>query len=129
MKKKILIAEDDPRVLNLYRLTLKEHFDLLEATNGKRALELAAAESPDLIVMDIVMPEMDGTEALRRLREAPATAMIPVILLTGKAPQKDLLVGYNRETDYYITKPFTSAELLEGVYQCLGKKDNPQARS
>lgn len=119
--------EDDRRIFNLYRLTLIEHFDIVEAYDGQKGLEMATTQSPDVIVLDIVMPVMDGFEVLKRLRDAPGTAKIPVILLTGKAPQKDLLVGYNRETDHYILKPFTGQELLDGVNQSLANSQDLEA--
>ncbi len=120
MKKKILIVEDDPRLLNLYQLELKESYDIVVAHNGKEALEMANVQLPDLVLMDIMMPVMDGLEALTRLKENAATATIPVILLTAKVQHKDVLEGYKTGADYYITKPFTYKELVNGINLCLG---------
>jgi CheY-like chemotaxis protein len=117
--KKILIVEDDPRLCSLYQMELKEHFEVVERHNGQEALEAVEQEKPDLVVMDIMMPVMDGLEALDKLRENPATAAIPVILLTAKVLHKDVLEGYKKGADYYITKPFTSRDLMNGIKMCL----------
>ncbi len=121
MKKKILIVKDNRRVLNLYQLSLKKSFDIILAYNGKEAVEMADSQTPDLILMDIIMPEMDGLEAVSRLKEDPATASIPVIVLTAKYQRMDILEGYVSEADDYISKPFTGAQLLNGINQFLGK--------
>jgi len=117
--KKILIVEDDPRLCSLYQLELKDQFEVIEAHNGQEALEAVEQEKPDLVVMDIMMPVMDGLEALSKLKDKPATAAIPVILLTAKVLHKDVIDGYKRGADYYITKPFTSRELINGINMCL----------
>ena len=121
MKKKILIVEDDRRLLNLYQLALEQSFDIILAYNGKGALDIAPVQLPDLILMDVIMPEMDGLEAVSRLKENPATASIPVILLTAKFQQMDILEGYMMGADSYLTKPFTGAQLLDGINQYLGE--------
>ena len=120
MKKTILVVEDDPSLVRLYQMTLKESYEILVAYNGQEALDQVNAHRPDLIVMDVMMPMMDGLEALSRLKENPETTTIPVILLTAKVQHKDVLEGYQTGADYYITKPFTSRELLNGISLCLG---------
>ena len=77
-------------------------------------------QKPDLIVLDIMMPQMDGLEVLTRLKGEPSTATIPVILLTAKVQYEDVLGGYKMGADYYITKPFTSTQLLNGINLLLG---------
>jgi len=119
MKKKILIAEDDLDMLNLYRGVLGDVFEIIPATNGKEAVELAVAEVPDLILMDIMMPVMSGLEALKLIRENPTATTIPVILLSAKSEYEDIRTGYSMGANFYITKPFTSKELLNGIKLCL----------
>lgn len=123
MEKKILIVDDDKRIVNLYQLVLKEYYDIIVAYNGQEALDLVNVQMPDLIVMDIMMPVMDGLQALTKLKKDPITATIPVILLTGRDRHKDVLGGYKMGADYYITKPFTSVELLNGISLFLEKKE------
>jgi CheY-like chemotaxis protein len=80
---------------------------------------MAASEPPDLILMDISMPEMDGLEVLKRLKDNTATSMIPVIFLTGKVEDENVLKGYKTGADYYITKPFTKNQLMNGIHLFL----------
>jgi len=121
MKKKIiLVAEDDLSLVDTYKLALGDSFEILVAYNGKEALDVVNTQVPDLILMDIMMPEMDGMEALTHLRKNSATAKIPVIIVTAKVQHKDVLDGYQSGADYYITKPFTNMELMNGINLCLG---------
>ncbi len=122
MKKKILIAEDDLDMLNLYRGVLGDVFEIIPATNGKEAVELAVAEVPDLILMDIIMPEMGGLEALTLIKENPTANTIPVILVSALGAYEDIRRGYSMGANYYITKPFTRKELLNGIKLCLGEQ-------
>ncbi len=121
MKKKIiLVAEDDLSLVDTYKLALEDSYEVLVAYNGKEALDVANTQKPDLILMDIMMPEMDGMEALTHLKKNSTTAKIPVILVTAKVLHKDVLEGYQIGADYYITKPFTNMELMNGINMCLG---------
>ncbi len=123
MKKKIiLIAEDDLSLVDTYKLALGDSFEILVAYNGKEALDVINTQVPDLILMDIMMPEMDGIEALKHLKKNSATAKVPVILVTAKVQHKDVLDGYQTGADYYITKPFTNIELMNGINMCLGNE-------
>ncbi len=121
MKKKILIVEDDRRVLHLYQLALKKSFNIILAYNGKEAVEMALSQLPDLILMDVMMPVMDGLEAVSLLKENPVTTTIPVILLTAKSKQMNILEGYMAGADSYLTKPFTGVQLLDEINQFLGE--------
>ncbi len=85
------------------------------AYSGKELFAGLKKQKPDLIILDIMMPQMDGLEVLTRLKEDSDTASIPVILLTAKVQHKDVLVGYQKGADYYITKPFTTDQLLAGI--------------
>ena len=115
MKKKILIVEDEQALLNILQLLLRESYDIQLAGNGKLGLEMATSEPPDLILMDISMPEMDGLEVLKRLKDNTATSMIPVIFLTGKVEHENVLKGYKTGADYYITKN----QLMNGIHLFL----------
>ncbi len=93
MKTKLRIAEDDPALIKVYRMALQDIFEVEIACNGQEALDAANVHRPDIIVMDVMMPVMDGLEALARLKDNPATATIPVILLTAKVQHLDVLDG------------------------------------
>ena len=124
MKKKILIVEDDLDMLNLYQGVLRDIFEIIPATNGKEAVELALAGVPDLILMDVMMPVMSGLEALKLIKENPASTTIPVILVSALGEYEDIRKGYSMGASYYITKPFTKKELLMAIKGCL---ENQQA--
>ena len=91
------------------------------AYSGPQLLASLENQIPDLIILDIMMPQMDGLEVLALLKGNPATASIPIILLTAKVLYEDALGGYNKGADYYITKPFTHIQLLTGVNLLLGR--------
>lgn len=104
---KIFIAEDNQHFCELYRITLRgAGYEVEFATNGKETLEKIASFSPDLIILDVMMPEMDGYEVCRRLRELPQFALTPVILLTALATDDAKIKGYQVGADDYLTKPF-----------------------
>ena len=88
---------------------------------GRKSLIYVSEQKPDLIILDIMMPQMDGLEVLTRLKEDSGTATIPVILLTAKVQYDDVLGGYKMGADYYITKPFTSTQLINGINLLLGE--------
>ena len=114
---KIVVIEDNLAILKMITSILeqKERFSVITAANGKEGLELIMREKPDLVVSDIMMPQLDGLSLLERLRKYSATKSLPVILLTAKARDKDIQEGYRKGADYYITKPFTKGDLLRGV--------------
>lgn len=115
MKKRILIVEDEQALVKGLKLQLEDSYDILMAMDGKQGLDMAATHLPDLILMDITMPEMDGLEVLKRLKEDTATATIPVILLTAKVEVENIYGGYKIGADYYITKPFSTTQLMNGI--------------
>ena len=120
MKERVLVVDDDPDIVQFVRMNLElEGFDAETADNGRIALELAKARPPDLILLDVMMPEMDGLTVLRRLRNSPATANVPVIILTAKALAEDRVKGLDLGADDYITKPFDLDELLARVRTVL----------
>ena len=96
--KKILIVEDEHDILQLIKLYLeKEGFRTVSAKTGAEGLQQAKQEKPDLVVLDLMLPEIDGFEVCKRLRSAPATAMLPIIMLTAKAEESDTIIGLNWE--------------------------------
>ncbi len=120
MKDRILVVDDDPDILQFVEMNLDmEGFDTQTAESGKIALEVARERPPDLILLDVMMPELDGLTVLRRLRSSPATASIPVVLLTAKALAEDRVRGLDLGADDYITKPFDIEELLARVKAVL----------
>jgi EAL domain-containing protein (putative c-di-GMP-specific phosphodiesterase class I)/DNA-binding NarL/FixJ family response regulator len=119
---KILIIEDEESVReNLLDLLEAEDFEAIAAANGRIGVHLAISEVPDLILCDIIMPEMDGLGVLTALRQDPMTATIPFIFLTAKSTKSDFRQGMNMGADDYITKPFTRAELLNAIMNRLEK--------
>lgn len=129
-KKTILVVDDDPDVVTIVRGILNGgEYDVQCVHSGQEVLARLGEERPDLIILDIKMPEMDGFEVLKRLKAIPETSSIPVILLTGRGQYRDVLEGYRLGTDYYMNKPFTSAQLINGVHLFLGDGNAQQAVS
>jgi CheY-like chemotaxis protein len=118
--KKVLIADDEDNLRLLVRTTLEDpKYEILEAADGHQALGAVRTGRPDLVVLDWMMPGMSGIEVLRQLREDPATAGIPVIMLTAKAQQKDMDRGRALGARAYLTKPFSPLDLLQQVEEAL----------
>ena len=111
--KKILVIEDEPEMRrNLATILRMEHFHPLSAENGRVGVELARKEKPDVILCDVMMPELDGYGVIAELRANPATAAIPFIFLTAKGEKPDVRAGMNLGADDYLTKPFYIEELI-----------------
>ncbi len=119
--KKVLIIDDEPAVLLLVKIILSDQYDVVQADSGKKALELLKREIPDLILLDIMMPHMDGWEFLERLREIKGSASVPVVILSARSQASEVLSGLtvNGVVDY-ITKPFTKDELKKRLRRALG---------
>jgi two-component system alkaline phosphatase synthesis response regulator PhoP/two-component system response regulator VicR len=116
MGRKILAVDDEKHIVRLVQINLqKEGYDVITASTGREALEKVAADKPELIIMDVMMPELDGFGALKILKEDPATASIPVIMLTAKAQDADVFQGWKSGADLYLTKPFNPQELITFV--------------
>jgi len=114
--KKILVVDDERHIVRLIQVNLeRQGYHVVTAHDGKEALEKVASEKPDLVVLDVMMPYMDGFEVLRHLRRNPETAELPVIMLTAKAQDMDVFRGYQEGVDMYLTKPFNPQELLAFV--------------
>ncbi|MCL1599756.1 MAG: response regulator [Actinomycetia bacterium] len=120
MAERILIVDDDPDILQFVRLNLElDGFEVELAGGGREALEKAAAAPPDLMLLDVMMPEIDGLTVLRRMRSDPPTANIPVIVLTARSLAEDRVRGLDLGADDYITKPFDLEELIARVKTVL----------
>lgn len=121
MLKKILIVDDEPHMLRITELSLKKGgYDILTARNGREAIELAARELPALIVMDVTMPEMDGLTALKQLKATPATAGIPVIMLTSRGQTVAREEAEISGAALYLTKPFSPSALAAEARRIIG---------
>jgi len=111
--KKILTVDDERHIVRLVQVTLERAgYQVVVAFDGKEALKKVDSERPDLIVLDVMMPYMDGFEVLKQLKSNPATKDIPVIMLTAKAQDADVFRGWASGVDLYLTKPFNPMELL-----------------
>jgi twitching motility two-component system response regulator PilG len=121
-KKKILIVEDEESLLKLESILLiSKGFEVKGVSNGRAALEAVAEDKPDLVLLDIMLPEIDGFEVCRQLKSDPATRHIPVIMLTAKKSREDMVRGEKVGADWYITKPFKSAMVIETIQRFLAK--------
>lgn len=117
---KILIVDDDIDTLKLVGIMLqRQGYQIMAANNGKKALRMVEEDAPDLILLDVMMPEMDGFEVARRLRANPKTANIPILMFTAKSQVDDKLAGFDAGADDYLTKPAHPAELLARVKKLL----------
>lgn len=118
--KKILIVEDEQDIRQLVTHYLeKEGFRPVAAMNGLEALKKVKEDKPDLVVLDLMLPEMDGLEVCKRLRSVPETAMLPILMLTAKAEESDTIVGLELGADDYVTKPFSPKALVARVKALL----------
>ncbi len=126
----IMVVDDNEDLVEILRITLESKgFNVRCAYSGKELFTGLEEQKPDLILLDIMMPKMDGLEVLTRLRENSDTASIPVILLTAKVLYDDVIRGYKRGAEYHITKPFTPTQVLEGVNLILGRDQGQSAGS
>lgn len=115
-QKKILIVEDERDILQLVKLYLeKEGYRTVTAMTGPEGLAQVKTEKPDVIVLDLMLPELDGLEVCKRLRSSPETALVPIIMLTAKAEESDTIVGLELGADDYVTKPFSPKTLVARV--------------
>jgi two-component system, OmpR family, alkaline phosphatase synthesis response regulator PhoP len=129
MAKKILAVDDEKHIVRLVQINLqKEGYEVIIAGNGREALDKMAEQTPDLVVMDVMMPEMDGFEALQNMKASAATANIPVIMLTAKAQDADVFRGWQSGADLYLTKPFNPGELITFVKRILGQAGSAEEK-
>jgi len=123
MSKKILIVEDEKTIVDIIAFNLnKEGYDVIYAYDGKTGLELALTENPELILLDVMMPQMDGYEVCKAVRKK---SQVPIIMLTARAEEVDKVLGLELGADDYVTKPFGIRELLARVKANLRRTDPP----
>lgn len=116
MAQKILVCDDERHIVRLIQINLEKNgYQVVTAYDGKEGLEKIKSEKPSLVVLDVMMPYMDGFEVLKNLRKDPEFENLPVIMLTAKAQDKDVFEGYHYGADMYLTKPFNPIELVTFV--------------
>jgi DNA-binding response OmpR family regulator len=117
----ILVADDDPDIVALVSAVLRRAgFEVVEASDGAEALELLRTRRPQLAVLDISMPKLDGMEVLRFMRAEPESSAVPVVLLSARAQEADVRDGYAQGASKYVRKPFSPRELVAVVRELLG---------
>ena len=122
MTRRILIVDDEPHMIRLAELSLRKGaFEIFTARNGLEALTLAVQEKPDLIIMDVQMPELDGLQALQALKANPETAAIPVIMVTARGHQITRQESESLGASTFLTKPFSPTQLLAETLRILGE--------
>jgi DNA-binding response OmpR family regulator len=115
-QKKILLVDDSATTLMMEQMVLRGHaYEIVTAKNGREAVAVAILEKPDLVLLDVVMPEMNGFEACRELRQLEATRDVPIIMVTTKGEEQNVETGFESGCSDYITKPINGAELLTKV--------------
>ena len=130
MSSRVLVADDDVDVAGLVRMSLElEGFAVEVVPDGRRALERICADPPDVVLLDVMMPGLDGVEVVRRLRASAATAALPVLLLTARGLSADKVVGLTAGADDYIVKPFDTAELVARIRTTLRRTADVRAVS
>jgi len=117
MKKlSIMVVDDDPDILDIAKTILERSGYVVQtADSGMKVFSLLEEKKPDLIILDVMMPHMSGLEVLERLKGTAETSSIPVILLTAQVQQEDMQRGYKLGANYYVTKPFTGTQLINGI--------------
>lgn len=124
MPVKILVCDDERHIVRLIQVNLeRQGWEVVTAFDGKEGLEKIKTEKPNLVVLDVMMPYMDGFEVLKSLRREPDTEGLPVIMLTAKAQDKDVFEGYHYGADMYLTKPFNPMELVTFVKRIIANQD------
>ena len=124
---KVLIVDDDEHIVELIKLYMdKEGFDTVTANNGKKAVELFKSEAPAIVILDVMMPEMDGWQVCREIRRV---SNIPIIMLTAKGETFDKVLGLELGADDYMVKPFEPKELLARVKAVLRRSDTKESNA
>jgi len=125
-KEKILAVDDDPDILKLLQYNLeKEGFSVITAANGQEALRLVRSQPPQAIILDLMLPEVDGLEVCRQIKRDESLSQVPILMLTAKGEEVDRVVGFELGADDYITKPFSPRELVLRVKAIL-KRSSPR---
>lgn len=117
---KVLVVDDDPNVFELVQLYVEaDNVEVLQALDAYAGLDLAMRQRPDVIVLDVMMPGMDGLEMCRALRDTSTVAKTPVIILSAKVKPEDIQAGYRAGADEYVTKPFEPEELAQRIQEIM----------
>ena len=131
--KKILIVEDEADIAQLVKLYLeKDRFRTTIASTGSEGLTMIKANRPDMVILDLMLPEMDGLEICKKIRTAPETALLPVLMLTAKAEESDTIIGLELGADDYVSKPFSPKVLVtrvKALFRRLERADDPKHTS
>ena len=128
MTPRILMVDDEKDIVDLVAYNLeKEGYETLKALDGEKALQLVRTKTPDLVVLDLMLPGIQGLEVCKRIRKDPETASIPIIMLTAKGAEIDKIVGLEVGADDYITKPFSVKELLARIKAVLRRSEARRA--
>ena len=129
-KGRILVVDDEIYIVHILDFSLgMEGYEVITALDGEQALEKARADKPDLIVLDIMMPKLDGYETCKILKADPDTKDIPVILLSAKGRNVDQKIGFEVGADDYITKPFSPRKLVERINAILGQSSSQRMQA
>ena len=122
MIKRVLLAEDEPNIVEpLTFLLERAGFDVAVETDGRKALNAALADTPDVMILDVMLPELDGYEVLRRLRADRRAETLPVLVLTAKGQREDRETALDCGADLFITKPFANADIVKAVEQLAAR--------
>ena len=122
--KTILVVDDERHIVRLVQVNLERvGYTVITAYDGVECLEKVKTEGPDLIVLDVMMPRMDGFETLKQLRSDDSTKDLPVVMLTARAQDKDVLTGYTHGVDLYLTKPFGPLELITMIDRIFSSQE------
>jgi len=125
MPLKVLVCDDERHIVRLIQVNLeRQGYIVVTAFDGKEGLEKIRSEKPNVVVLDVMMPYMDGFEVLKTIRREPETEALPVIMLTAKAQDKDVFEGYHYGADMYLTKPFNPMELVTFVKRIVDGMDD-----
>jgi twitching motility two-component system response regulator PilG len=121
MKRRILVVEDDESLLKLETILLRvQGYDVTGVVNGRAALQEMECQRFNLVLLDVMLPDMGGFEVCRCIRENPVTALVPVIMLTARKSRGDLVAGRQAGADAFITKPFKTAEVIGAIRRLIG---------
>ena len=126
MNKRVLVVDDDQSIQRVLVQTLQlEGYEVATASDGVEALETLEGQLPDVVILDVMMPKLDGLDVLKRMRSDERTQTVPVILLTARSSQEDIWEGWQSGVDYYMTKPFDVEELLRFLSHVLNPPADP----
>jgi CheY-like chemotaxis protein len=120
----LVVDDNEDNIKIVSTILLSRGFEVRIARDGKGALESVKQVLPDVILLDVMMPGMDGIEVLDHIKADPRSASVPVIMVTAKAQDEDLLVGYKYGAEYYVTKPFTARQILYAIGLVLGTEES-----